>query len=290
MDRRIDPPVEEGTLQLADEHPVPAPDTGDRDIGDDVAPGGDEFDRHLVPAGPKLVNHPPCLRPRQRTSPRPDADFRLFHRTSLMLGAYLVAQWSTFQGTSPVFSIVTVSIVTVSIVTVMISPGNDGDMNCGGPCRRQRPATGRQRTTGGDHIVDEQHPHPGNPAAAAAEGIADVGPPLPEREPVLHDRGPGTPQQPSHRKPREPPQPPGDHLRRTRAAHDPTPPVHWHRHDDVRRPGGDCGGVVAVKERGERCRNVIAAGMLRAEHRVPEQTAIPAQHDDPVPVPTPSPT
>jgi hypothetical protein len=30
--------------------------------------------------------------------------------------------------------------------------------------------------------------------------------------------------------------------------------------------------------------------MLRAEHRVPEQTAIPPQHDDPVPVPTPSPT
>ena len=83
----------------------------------------------------------------------------------------------------------------------MIGPGNDGDMNGGGSRRRQRPATGRQRTTGGDHIVDEEHPHPGNPAVPAAEGIADVGSTLPEREPVLHDRGPSATQQPAHRKP-----------------------------------------------------------------------------------------
>ena len=81
-----------------------------------------------------------------------------------MLGACLVARWSTFQGNSPIFS----------IVPVMIGPGNDGDMNSGGPSRRQRPAAGRQRTTGGDHIVDEEHPHPGNPALPAAEGSAAV--------------------------------------------------------------------------------------------------------------------
>ena len=82
VNRRIDPPLEQGPFELTDEHPITPADSGDRHIGDDVAPGRDELDGHLMAAGPELIDHPSRLRPCQRTPPRSDADLRPFHHAS----------------------------------------------------------------------------------------------------------------------------------------------------------------------------------------------------------------